>query len=226
MTDPSADARFVDNCVEGCARAHQRLLNVIDEVPEAERDAWIASPSLLPGWSRAHVLAHLSRNADSHVHLFSEAEKGVQGEQYPGGKAFREEGIQADAKLSASALFHRVRSSIYALEGTWATSSALAWQGTGRQSTGAVIKAMDFPLLRWREVEVHTVDLDCRVTFRDWDPVYVRYDLPRQEMRVTSRAPMGMTTLPAEALALPETERLAWLMGRHVPAGLDKLEGF
>jgi hypothetical protein len=54
----------------------------------------------------------------------------------------------------------------------------------------------------------------------------VRYDLPRQEMRVTSRAPMGMTALPAEALALPENERLAWLMGRHVPAGLDKLEGF
>jgi hypothetical protein len=80
--------------------------------------------------------------------------------------------------------------------------------------------------LRWREVEVHTADLGSRVTFRDWDPVYVRYDLPRQEMRVTSRAPMGMTALPAEALALPENERLAWLMGRHVPAGLDKLEGF
>jgi hypothetical protein len=37
---------------------------------------------------------------------------------------------------------------------------------------------------------------------------------------------MGMTSLPPEALALPENQRLAWLMGREEPAGLGKLEGF
>ncbi len=223
---PVFDPRYVDNCVEGCARAHQRLLDLLGGIPETEREAWNAAPSQLPNWSRAHVLAHLARNADSHVHLFAEAERGVQGEQYPGGKTFREEGIHSDAQLGAERLFHRVRSSIYAVEGAWATSSASAWQGSGRQTSGAVVPAVDLPLLRWREVEVHTMDLGDRITYRDWDPLYVRYDLPRQEMRVTSRSPMGMTSLPPEALALPENQRLAWLMGREEPAGLGKLEGF
>jgi maleylpyruvate isomerase len=87
------------------------------------------------------------------------------------------------------------------------------------------MKTRDLPMLRWREVEVHTADLDAGVTFRDWDPLYVRYDLPRMTMMQTSRAPMGMSKLPDAALRLPEAERLAWLLGRHVPGGLEALQG-
>jgi hypothetical protein len=72
---------------------------------------------------------------------------------------------------------------------------------------------------------VHTSDLDAGITFRDWNPVYVRYDLPRMTMMQTSRTPMGLSTLPEAALRLGEAERLAWLLGRHVPNGLDPLQG-
>jgi len=36
-----------------------------------------------------------------------------------------------------------------------------------------------------------------------------------------SRKPMGLTTLPPVAAALPDHERLAWLLGRTAVDGLD-----
>ena len=79
---PNEDPLFLDNCVEGCARSHQRLLAIIDAHVEAEDiDPWLVAPSKLPGWTRAHVIAHLARNAESHQHLFAEAERGVRGER-------------------------------------------------------------------------------------------------------------------------------------------------
>ena len=216
------DPMFLDNCVEGCARAHQRLLALVDDVvATGDITGWMAAPSLLPGWSRAHVVAHLARNAESHVHLFTEAERGVEGNQYPGGPEQRTEGIAQYAALPATELVARHRAAIYALEAAWAHTSAQAWQGTGRNTVGARIKVIDMPLLRWREVEVHSSDLGDRISIADWNPTYVRYDLPRMTMLQTSRRPMGMTTMPEVALRLPETERLAWLLGRHTPDGLE-----
>lgn len=216
------DPLFLDNCVEGCARSHQRLLALIDNVVETgDITAWMATPSLLPGWSRAHVIAHLARNAESHVHLFAEAERGVEGNQYPGGAEQRTEGIAQYAALPAMELVAKNRAAIYALEAAWAHTSAAAWQGSGRNTVGARMRVIDMPLFRWREVEVHSSDLGDKFSPADWNPTYVRYDLPRMTMLQTSRKPMGMTTLPEIALRLAETQRLAWLLGRFTPDGLE-----
>ncbi|MFM8625482.1 MAG: maleylpyruvate isomerase N-terminal domain-containing protein, partial [Actinomycetota bacterium] len=69
---PAFDARRVNDCVEGCATAHQQLLAIADGLPD---DAF-PGPSALPGWSRAHVVAHLALNARSHVGLFAAAARG------------------------------------------------------------------------------------------------------------------------------------------------------
>ena len=218
----ATDPLFLDNCVEGCARSHQRLLALIDAVvDEGTIEDWFAEPSMLPKWSRAHVVAHLARNAESHVHLFSEAERGIEGNQYPGGVEQRTEGIETYAALEPKELVARHRAAIYALEAAWAHTSATAWQGSARNAAGARIKVIDMPLFRWREVEVHTADLNAGIGFADWNQTYVRYDLPRMTMLQTSRRPMGMTSLPEAALRLTDTDRLAWLLGRHTPAGLE-----
>ena len=224
------DPLYLDNCVEGCAHGHQRLLALLDDVMSENdgRDAesWFSAPSLLPDWTRRHVVAHLARNAESHVHLFSEAEAGREGDQYPGGADARTAGIDSYVALAAADLVARNRAAIYALEAKWARTSADAWQGTGRNTAGVRVKMRDLPMLRWREVEVHTADLGAGITFLDWNPLYVRYDLPRMTMMQTSRTPMGMSKLPDAALQLPESERLAWLLGRHVSSGLEPLQGF
>ncbi|MET0910545.1 MAG: maleylpyruvate isomerase N-terminal domain-containing protein, partial [Ilumatobacteraceae bacterium] len=42
-------------------------------------------PSLLPGWTRGHVLTHIARNADSFVRLLEAAGRGEVVTQYAGG---------------------------------------------------------------------------------------------------------------------------------------------
>lgn len=223
--NPSIDTRFIDDCVAGCAASHQQLLATLDGILEDDIDLWFATASELPNWTRAHVLAHLALNAESHVHLFAEASRGVQGEQYPGGAKVRAQGVALAAELPPRELVSRVRTSIYGLEAAWARSDASAWLGSGKNVVGTVMPITDLPLFRWREVEVHTSDLAFGHTFHRWDPLYVRLDLPRMVMRHTSRSPMGLSALPREALVLSENERLAWLMGRTVPAGLARVDG-
>jgi len=113
----SNDPLYLDNCVEGSARSHQRLLVMLDGVLELDDpEGWFSAPSALVDWSRRHVIAHLARNAESHVHLFAEAEAGREGDQYPGGAAARAAGIESYLALDASTLVARNRAAIYALE--------------------------------------------------------------------------------------------------------------
>src|SRR3982751_334442 len=44
--------------------------------------AAVAAPSILPGWTRGHVLSHVARNADSCVNLLTWARTGVETPQY------------------------------------------------------------------------------------------------------------------------------------------------
>ena len=52
--------------------ATQRLLGTAREIADSE----LRQPSLLPGWTRAHVLAHLARGADAMRHLLVGARSG------------------------------------------------------------------------------------------------------------------------------------------------------
>lgn len=46
-------------------------------------DDQVREPSLLPGWSRGHVLTHVARNADGLRNLLIWARTGVETPQYP-----------------------------------------------------------------------------------------------------------------------------------------------
>ena len=54
-----------DADIAGCTAAHARLLDAIAELGDDD----VRRPSLLPDWSIGHVLTHLARNADSHLHM-------------------------------------------------------------------------------------------------------------------------------------------------------------
>ena len=208
--------------VAGCAESHQRLLQSLD----ALTDDQCREPSALPGWTRGHVLSHLARNAESHVHVLQCAARGEVGEQYVGGAKARKEGIELHAYDSAESLVNAVRKSIYALEGQWAATNSEGWQGQGVNSAGATIAMSDIVFLRWREVEVHHADLALDFTFANWDSTYVRYELDRQVMMWRASKPMGLTPVPKIALHLPPNERLAWFLGRTEVEGLPKVPGY
>jgi maleylpyruvate isomerase len=204
--------------VAGCAESHQRLLQSLDSLTDDQ----CREPSALPGWTRGHVLSHLARNAESHVHVLQCAARGEVGEQYVGGAKARKEGIESHANDSAESLVNAVRRSIYALEGQWAATNSEGWQGHGVNSAGASIAMSDIVFLRWREVEVHHADLALAFTFADWNSTYVRYELDRQVMMWRASKPMGLTPVPKIALQLSPNERLAWFLGRTEVEGLPK----
>ena len=128
-------------------------------------------PSLLPGWTVGHVLTHLARNADSHVRLLEGAARGEVADQYAGGDAQRAADIEAGAGRPAAELVADVLEAAARLERTWENTPEEVWRiGEGRVSSG-VWAVAELPFRRWREVEVHHVDLDLGYGPADWpDP--------------------------------------------------------
>lgn len=212
---------MLDSCVEGAARTHQRILAIVEEMGAGQ----FGEDSRLPGWTRNHVIGHLTMNALSHVHLFECAGRGEVGDQYPGGPASRAEGIEAAAGWDADRSTAELRRAIYALEGAWAGATADAWDATARTASGALVSVHELPFLRWRECVVHLTDLDVGVGYDEWPAYYVRLELDRQKMAWAASHPMGLTQLPAAAMKLDERHRLAWLLQRAEVDGLPEGPG-
>ena len=218
-SDQRKFANTLNEHVSGCAAAHQRLLAALENFTDDD----CRQDSLLPNWSRGHVLTHLSRNADSHVNLLQAAVKGEVGEQYASAEQ-RNGDIERGSTRSAEELVMDLRLSIYGLEAAWASANEKAWSGQGRTLRGNVIEMSSLVFLRWREVEIHHADLNLGLGYDDLTPLYVRLELDQQIMLWRSRKPMGMTDLPEIAKKLSPSQRLAWLMGRVEVAGLAKPE--
>lgn len=84
--------------VAAVREATDRLLVSVSKLD----DAAIGEPSLLPGWTRGHVLAHLARNADALGNLLTWARTDVRTPMYASAEA-RERDIErgADRPLAA-----------------------------------------------------------------------------------------------------------------------------
>ena len=136
-------------------------------------------PSLLPGWTVGHVLTHLARNADSHVRLLEAAAHREVADQYAGGDARRAADIEAGAGRPAAELVADVKEAAARLERTWDATPDDVWRtGEGRVSSGVWALA-ELPFRRWREVEIHHVDLDLGYGPADWPDAYVEEELDR-----------------------------------------------
>src|SRR5260370_27441423 len=77
--------------------ATQRMLKTASTLSDEE----VRQPSLLPGWTRGHVLAHLAGNADALRNLLIWARTGVKTPAYASQQA-RDEAIEAGARRPAA----------------------------------------------------------------------------------------------------------------------------
>jgi maleylpyruvate isomerase len=176
-------------------------------------------PSLLPGWTRGHVLTHIARNAEAFAHVLAGFDVGESRAAYPDGLDARNAAIEAGAGRPWPELVADVDATAARYEEQLARQQR--WEGHAVASSGALTAAIDVPHHRWRETLVHHADLgDAGFTAEDWPPEYVREELRRMAMTWQARRPMGATDLPAEALAAPPHLRLAWLLGRAEIPGL------
>ncbi|MEU4658922.1 maleylpyruvate isomerase family mycothiol-dependent enzyme [Streptomyces sp. NPDC023723] len=129
-------------------------------------DAVLDAPSVLPGWSRKHVVAHVAANADALGNLVHWAATGEQTPMYASAEE-RAEGIAKGAALPAAELTGWLRGSAAELETATAALGAEQWRAEVVTAQGRTVPATELPWMRAREVCVHAVDLGRGVTFAD-----------------------------------------------------------
>lgn len=211
-------------------RATDRLLRTA----EALDDDALKGPSLLPGWTRGHVLTHLARNADSYVNLLTWARTGTRTPGYPSAEA-REAGIQEGAARPLAEQLEDLRAASTRLAEAGAQMPADAWGAIIERTGGRKSPAATCVWGRLREVEVHHVDLDAGYKAGDWPEAFSQHLL--REVVSDLSAATGVTPLvlrPTElrhdltigqverdtpVVAGPAYELAAWLAGRS--SGVD-----
>jgi maleylpyruvate isomerase len=144
------------------------------ELVDGLDDERMAAPSALPGWTRGHVVKHLADNARAFERQARFALEGRLVEMYYGGMAGRDRSIEEGAARPAAELRAELRDAQRSLEETWADLSAQGWQLPVRFRQAAVL---DTAFARWREAEIHAVDLDLGARPRDWSPTFARHAL-------------------------------------------------
>ena len=143
----------------------------------AVTDAQAREPSLLPGWTRGHLLTHLARNADGLRNLLTWARTGVMTPQYHSAAA-RDKDIEAGAGRCAAELHADVAESAEALATEAASLPEAAWQASVHGIHGKAHPAWFTLTRRLSEVEIHHVDLDIGYRVGDWPDSFVAERLP------------------------------------------------
>ena len=144
------------------AESERAVAGALQELTDDE----LRQPSALPGWTRAHVVAHLARNADALVNLCTWARTGAETPMYPSREA-RDAGIETSAAVPADDLRADFRNTEAHLAETVAVLPASAWAAPVRNGQGRTVAAREIPWMRAKELWVHGIDLDAGITFAD-----------------------------------------------------------
>jgi maleylpyruvate isomerase len=191
-------------------------------------DDQVRRPSLLPGWTRAHVLTHVARNADGATRMLEAAARGVVGEQYPGGIDQRNADIEAGVDRPAADMVADITASARRLDTAIDAMPEDGWGRPVRFAVAGVQPAWRCVFTRWREIEIHWSDLGLDRSPSAWPREFVDTYLGRELSRLGRRLPSGTavqlhcpgydgsygdgsrtTTVTGPAYAI-----YAWLVGR------------
>ena len=134
----------------------------VNELTDDELDG----PSLLPGWSRRHVIAHVGYNARALTRLVQWANTGVETPMYSSPQARNQE-IAYGATLPARALRHLNDHASVSLNVEWRDTPEAAWGHEVRTAQGRTVPATETVWMRNREIWIHAVDLDNGARFSD-----------------------------------------------------------
>lgn len=142
------------------AASGQQLVE--DTVSGLEPSA-VQQPSALPGWTRGHVITHVTRNADALVNLLTWARTGVETPMYA-----TPDQRNADIEAGAHRDLGEQLTDLRAAGGRFADAAAAlppdAWASRVKSAQGRDVPAAEVPWMRTREVWLHLVDLDAGPT--------------------------------------------------------------
>lgn len=159
---------MADTLEEDLARTDRETADLISSVA-AMTVGDLAEPSRCQGWTRAHVIGHVARNADSLVNLATWASTGVQTPQYPSPEA-RDAEIERTARQPLAQLqqdladsAQRCREAFDALRGELRSPRV-------QLRNGREISAYELPVRRVNELVIHHFDLRTKWTLDDAAP--------------------------------------------------------
>jgi maleylpyruvate isomerase len=152
--------------------ATQRLLSTARVIAEPD----LRQPSLLPGWTRAHVVAHLARGADAMRTLLVGVRSGQDRPAYASAEA-REAGIERGAAQTAKDLMADLADSAMALRVIARQLPDQAWSRSVRILGSAPFPAAQLLTRRLAEVELHHCDLAAGYGPADWPASFASMEL-------------------------------------------------
>jgi maleylpyruvate isomerase len=174
--------------------ATQRLLDTARIIAESD----LRAPSLLPGWTRAHVLAHLARGADAMRNLLVGVRSGQDRPAYVSAEA-RQADIEHGSGLRANELMADLAGSAMALRTIARQLPDEGWQVPVRILDSAAFPAAQLLTRRLVEVELHHCDLGAGCGPADWPAAFATMELA-EPMR-TQRQDRLSSTRTAQPLA-------------------------
>ena len=129
-------------------------------------DADLDGDTLLPGWTRRQLVAHIGYNARAIARLIDWAHTGVENPMYETPEARNHE-INYGATLSPIALRNLYEHSAIHLNVEWRDLPDANWSYQVRTAQGRIVPVSETIWMRTREVWVHAVDLDNGAAFTD-----------------------------------------------------------
>lgn len=217
------------------------MLNIIDEVTHSGArvtaavagltDADVRADSVLPGWSRGHVVTHVARAVDVYRWLLAVARTGVE----PGTRAGSEDlarAVRHGAGRPAVELAADLHTGLGCLTEDAASMPTEAWDTLVTALAGWRHPAW-YTLYRcWRELETHHVDLDIGYRTTDWPGMYVEWalddtlaalkarDFPVARVEAVDLGRSWALSRTGPTIAASGHAVLGWLSGRTTNAPL------
>ncbi|NUK02293.1 maleylpyruvate isomerase family mycothiol-dependent enzyme [Streptomyces lunaelactis] len=215
MIDPLRD-------LDSVREATERLLAAAAGLDEAAT----AEPSRLPGWSRGHVLAHISRNAEALVNVLEGRP------MYTSGEA-READIERDAPRPLADQLADVRATAARFQAAGAVPAD--WSRTVELRNGITDAAARVPFRRLIEVELHHVDLGIGYDLEDLPKEFAEREIAFLAQRFSGRPDVPPTRIVADTgewgtgggegdpvtVSGTAPALLGWLAGRRDGAALN-----
>ncbi len=172
MSDQATPDSVGANPITAVLEATHRYLQTVATLTDEQ----LREPSLLPGWTRGHVVAHVALNA----HGLARALRGLRtGDPVPvyDSQEQRDADIEAYAGGSAADLASLSQMACLRIAGELRLIKAV---GTVERTPGGrVMTVVDVVEARWREVEIHHADLGVGYTAADWPVDFAAYLLEK-----------------------------------------------
>lgn len=213
--------------LEETVAATGRLLATVATLSDED----VGAPSALPGWTRGHVLAHLSRNADAVTNLVQWAVTGEERPMYPSQEA-RDAAVEASAGRPAAQHLEDARKSAERFHRAARELPPDRWDAEVTRLPGGP----PFPVrrvgpMRRIEVEVHHADLGTTYAAADWPQDFLDHLLARRrweleadgvavELELTDRRTSVVTSPGGPRVSGATADVVWWLLGRGSGARL------